>query len=214
MTDDLLDLTALRAVPLRSAPWRWGMVPTVFRHGLDALVAGFPTTGFTLFQRTDGAKPYLMSGRPLIRRGEHDVACDDGLAPVWTRLGAELCAPGYVRALGAVCGRDLGGLVMEATFWRYDAGCWLAPHPDKPEKVVSQVFYFNPHWDPAWGGVLRILRSPAMTDVESDIPPVAGTAVVIERCARSWHAVTAVTSADAPPRQSLQVVFSHPDVAP
>lgn len=211
MTDGpLLDLTALRATALRSAPWRWGVVPNMFRHGLDSLVAGFPATGFTLFERTDDEKPYLMSGRPLIRRGERGPASGGDLATMWARLAEELGAPGYVRALGAACGRDLGGLPMEATFWRYDADCWLAPHPDKPEKVVSHVFYFNPRWDPAWGGVLRILRSATMSDIASEVPPVAGTSVIIERCERSWHAVTGVTSADALPRRSLQVVFYQP----
>jgi 2-oxoglutarate-Fe(II)-dependent oxygenase superfamily protein len=211
--DTLINLPALRATRLRSTPWRWCVLPRVFRAGLDALVSGFPEAGFTRYSRTDHQKPYLMYSRPLIRRGEHRGEFGDDLAPVWARLADELQHPSYLDALGAMCGRDLAGLDMEATFWRYEAGCWLAPHPDKPEKVVSQVFYFNPRWEPDWGGALRILRSSTMDDVDTEVPPVAGSAVVIERSERSWHAVTAVTSTEAPARLSLQIAYYEPSAA-
>jgi hypothetical protein len=203
----LMDLDALRGSRLRDRPWRWALVERAFRAGLEDLVSTFPADGFTMFSRTDDEKPYQMAARPLIRRGAREPERTGDLAPVWQRLVEEIRDPAYVTALGAMCGRDLRKLELEATLWRYDAGCWLAPHPDKPEKVVSQVFYFNPEWDPAWGGVLRVLRSSTMDDYEAEIPPAAGSAVVIERSDDSWHAVTAVTAPQAPPRQSLQVAF-------
>lgn len=208
--DTLMDLPALRGTRLRTAPWRWGVVVPVFRTGLEELVAGFPEAGFTRHSRTDDEKPYVMYSRPLIRRGAGAAEPGDDLAPAWVRLAGEIRHPSYLEALGAMCGRDLGGLELEATFWRYEAGCWLAPHPDKPEKVVSQLFYFNPRWEPDWGGVLRILRSSTMDDVDTEVAPVAGSAVVIVRSAGSWHAVTAVTSAEAPARRSLQIAFYEP----
>lgn len=203
----MLDLGALRATPVHTRPWRWSVLPGAFRDGLDDLVGHFPADGFTLFRRTDGTKPYLMSGRSLVSRGAPGAERTGDLHPAWPRLAGELLRPGYREALGHAFGLDLGGLLMEATFWRYDAGCWLAPHPDKPEKVISQVFYFNRGWDPAWGGVLRVLRSPDLDDVECELAPTAGSAVTIERSAHSWHAVTPVTSERAPARVSLQVAF-------
>jgi hypothetical protein len=209
----LMDLDALGHSRMRTQPWRWALVERAFREGLGDLVAEFPTGGFTLFSRTDDEKPYQMAARPLIKRGARVVEGLGDLPPVWAKLAGEIQDPAYVAALGTLCGRDLEGLELEATLWRYDAGCWLAPHPDKPEKVVSQVFYFNPQWDPTWGGVLRVLHTSTMDDYETEIPPVAGTAVVIERSDDSWHAVTAVTAAGAPPRQSLQVALYEPGAA-
>jgi SM-20-related protein len=209
----LMDLDALRGSRLRDRPWRWALLERAFQAGLEDLVSTFPMDGFTMFSRTDDEKPYQMAARPLIKRGAREPEHTTDLAPVWQRLVEEVRDPAYATALGAMCGRDLGKLELEATLWRYDAGCWLAPHPDKPEKVVSQVFYFNPAWNPAWGGVLRVLRSSTMDDYAVEVPPIAGSAVVIERSDDSWHAVTAVTSTDVPPRQSLQVAFYDPSAA-
>jgi 2OG-Fe(II) oxygenase superfamily len=210
----MLDLDALRTTPINTRPWRWSVLPGAFRDGADDLVEHFPADGFTLFRRTDDAKPYLMSGRPLVERGAPTAQGTAGLHPAWRQLAGELLHPSYRETLGQAFGRDLGGLLLEATFWRYDAGCWLAPHPDKPEKVISQVFYFNPEWDAAWGGMLRVLRSADLDDVECELAPVAGSVVTIERSDHSWHAVTPVVSDRAPARVSLQVAFYLPKPGP
>ena len=101
----------------------------------------------------------------------------------------------------------LAGLPIEIALWQYDAGCFLAPHTDKPEKFLSHIFYMNATWDRSWGGSFLALRSPSLDDVATRVDLVLGNSVVLRRTDCSWHAVDRVRSAGAPTRRSVQVVF-------
>jgi hypothetical protein len=57
------------------------------------------------------------------------------------------------------------------------------------------------------GGCLQILRSHDPRDVVAELPPKLGTASVLVRSERSWHAVSPVTRGARSPRRSLAVTW-------
>ena len=191
----------------RNAWWRH--LPRAFSADevVAELCASFPTAGFIRSQRVSADKSYELSCRPLVTaRGRTTL----DLASCWQSLVEELCDPGYRDTVGRAFGLDLGDATMEITCWRYDPGCFLGPHLDKPEKIVTQIFYFNETWREDWGGDLLILGGPSPSSELARIAPLAGASVLLKRCDTSWHAVRRVQSTDATAtRRSLQVVFSR-----
>jgi hypothetical protein len=201
----LLDLEAVRRTRPRQEPYRWALLEDVFRpHAGAALAATFPRDGFTEVSSDGAAKPYRMAVRNVVSGGP--PACQ-GFAPVWRALIDELRSPDYQQSLATLCGRALEGLRLEIALWRYGPGCFLAPHTDKPEKVVSQIFYLTEGWQSSWGGGFLVLRGPAPGEVVARVNPALGSSVVLERSDHSWHAVEEVRAARAPVRNTVQVVF-------
>jgi SM-20-related protein len=207
----LLDLSRLTAAWVRKDPFQWARLEGLIdKHDLDTLCQQFPTSGF---QETTGHsqdKEYRMFCRTLLPRGHGQSPANQSLSIFWQRLSRELASAAYRVAIERLTGLDLKAHEIEINLWVYGRDCWLAPHCDKPAKVVSHVLYFSPHWDVEWGGNLRILRSRELSDYAEEIPPTAGDSVVLLRGDQSWHAVTPVTGRPDRPRRSMQVVFWTP----
>ena len=184
----------LRAARLSEEPYRWALVQGLFsERDREELSAHFPTQGFTRTRRDQGTdKRYEMAARPLHRSGGAGSPRED-LAPVWRRLLDELCSPAYRQALSALTGVGLEGHLMEIGCFRYGPGCYISAHPDKPQKSVGHVLYFNRTWKPEWGGAFRVLGSDDESAVAAEIWPYAGDSVVLVRSDDSWHCVTPVT---------------------
>ena len=125
----------------------------------------------------------------------------------WQDLLAFIQSSEYISALGTLCRRALGDCKVEARFLLYDSGCWVSPHTDREDKVVTQLFYFTSQWDAKWGGCLRILRSSNVEDVAYEILPTLNTSAIIVRSSSSWHAVPPVDAMADLPRQSLLVHY-------
>lgn len=210
----LLDLDAITRGTLQHHPYRWSCIEGVFTSwdAARALAGSFPDEGFTLAHyeaAKPGAKQYHMYARPLIERPGAQVAQAESLASAWQALVEELRSPAYRMALSALSGLDLDRCELEATFWRYDPGCYLSPHTDKPHKIVTLLLYFAEQWSPAWGGELEILSQPTERPPAYRIYPALNRAAVLVRDERSWHAVAPVREANHS-RRSLQVVFHQP----
>jgi hypothetical protein len=201
----LLDVRALRGARLRSDPFAWARLGGVFRslEAASGLREAFPSDGFRRSSRVSGDKQYELASRPLVGRGE---ACAAAAPGPWQTLAEDLFSPPYRSALRELTGIDVDRLEMEATFWRYEPGCWLGPHPDKPEKILSLVYYFNRPWEPGWGGALRVLGSCREDDVRDEVLPLLDTGVLLVRSDHSWHAVEPVREGSGA-RLTLQVAF-------
>lgn len=208
----LIDAEAFAPGLLRRTPYEWAPLQDALRpEAAAALALSFPTSGFEDVLSTDSAKPYRMAVRRLrTRDGALDVA---GLPEIWSHLVSELCGDSYRRSLERLASVPLAEARVELSLWRYGSRCFLAPHTDKSEKIVSHVFYLTPDWDASWGGRLLILRDSSAESVDQRIAPVMGTSVILRRSARSWHAVEEVHGETAPSRHSLQVVFYSPEHA-
>ena len=204
-----VDLGALAAARLETAPFRWGFLPEAIAPArAEALRATFPQRGFWRLRREGDENPMDFRIRPLVVLGSRQVAEPDGLSPEWLRLAEELLDPAYRDATAAAIGTDLDDALLEVTAWRWGADAHLGVHPDIPRKIASQVFYFNDTWDCAWGGCLRILASEDPADVVAELPPTLGSASLIVRSDDSWHAVPEVRR-DTGERLSVVATWQH-----
>jgi hypothetical protein len=184
---------AIRSAVLQREPFRWSHVDGLFSdEDLRLLSCEFPSDQFVMTRRETGSdKRYVTAARPLRDRSGRRHG-ESGLTPAWRMLLEALCSPVYAEALGALTGEDVRDHVFDIGCFRYGPGGFVSPHTDKEQKSIGHVLYFNPDWDPAWGGVFRILDRPDERAVRAEIPPLAGQSVVLVRSDRSWHCVTPV----------------------
>lgn len=201
----------IEAATLADDPYRWAAIDDLFDPAVTAeLVATYPSDAYRTVIGDDGEKSYRYEARALVSMGDDRPAHAEGLAPAWRVLAAELVSPRYRAAMSALTGRNLTSLPIEVIAFHYGPGAMLGAHSDLPEKLVTHVLYFNPTWDPADGGCLRILRSGDVDDIAAEIPPLAGTSSVIVRADHSYHAVTPVSPNAPKSRRSVTVTFYRP----
>lgn len=209
----ILDLEALEPDVVRARPYQWGAVDGFVRAAaVGELREAFPDDGFFPNEGHDGEKGYRHHMRPLLTQGADALAPGAPSEDVWRRLVGELVADGFRDAVGRMLGEDVGGCSVEASLFRYAAGDFLGPHRDLPAKQASLIVYLNePGWDPALGGCLRILRSQDERDVDTEVAPTPGSAVLIVRSDRSWHAVSRIGPGVTGDRIGFQVVLWRPE---
>jgi hypothetical protein len=209
----LLDLSALRPEVVRAQPFRWGHVPQLLdRDAVTRLRASFPDDGFFHVEGHDGEKGYRHNMRPLLTQGASAVADGGPDGEAWHALVAELTAPAFREAVGTMLGQDVRRCGVEASLFRYEVGDFQGAHKDLPAKQASLIVYLNEGgFDGATGGCLRILRSGAVEDVDTELAPDPGSAALIVRSNRSWHAVTEVGPSAPGLRIGFQVVLWRPE---
>ena len=190
---------------LQTTPFAWSVIDGLFDAELaGSLAASFPSTGFRL---SSTQQDYTFLYRGLINAG---ALIDAGsLAPAWREFGRVLAGAAYRAAMQQLTGRDLDGLKVYGGFCRYEPGCSLRPHPDRPIRVLTQTIYFSPAWHEDWGGQLLILRSADPSHVHARVSPVLGRSVVFVRSDHSWHAVERVRRGTDAVRQSLLLHYSR-----
>jgi len=192
-------------------PFRWHHVLDTFLPADAAtLRETFPRDGFRMVTRTGLDKSYAMHHRLL-----HPLDGDDDTLPLpepWRRFVAGVTSPAYRAAVAELTGLPLETATVEVNLWRYGHSCWLDPHVDKPEKLVTHVLYFNESWPADRGGELLLLGSPSVDDVVRRVVPAVNTGVLLLRGDDSWHAVERVRDGEAGlERLSAQVVFNRGD---
>jgi SM-20-related protein len=187
-------------------PFPWFHVRETFTAERAAqLRASFPQDGFEMVARDGQDKSYAMYHRLLHPDGDGGTS---GLEPVWKEFVEYVTGPEYRAEVARLTGLELGSASVEVNVWRYAHNCWLAPHVDKPAKLVTHVLYFNDDWPQDRGGDLLLLGSAGQDDVRRRVAPVANSGVLLVRGDRSWHAVERVQPGPAPvERLSAQVVF-------
>ncbi len=207
-----LDLDALSRVQLGDPPHRWGYLESALAPEAAAeLRETFPTTGFWRLRHHDGEKAMSFRLRCVVPLGGERAIEPESLSPAWLALVDELMSDGYRDAFASALGQPLAGHAVEISAWRWGPAAHLDPHLDIPRKLASQVFYFNDHWDPAWGGCLHILGSNDPRDLRAELPPTLGSASILVRSDSSWHSVPPVDAEAAEERLSLVATWQHPD---
>lgn len=195
--------TALR--PHRR-PYRWlGTAPGQLypQQAAEELAACFPTEAYVRRDsgtRTDG-KRYRNYSRRL---AGPDGGDPEGLPRLWRLLLTDLLDPRYRRDVARVLDQPVADAV-EVRLVRHAQGDWLGPHTDRPDKIFSHIFYFNPGWRASWGGCLQILGSSDPTDIVDQVVPRLGASALLARADNSWHQVSAVAAEPVPERASLLV---------
>ena len=165
----MLDLAALAATPVSSAPFNHIVVPGfVPQPGLDEIVGGlpalakggsFPTTGL----RLGTAARTLMN---------------------------ELDGPGFRHAVEQKFGLQLDGAPTMVTLRGQSREKDGRIHCDSVAKRVTVLLYLNPE-TADWArqdGCLRLLRSADnLEDFAVEVPPVNGTLLVFPNGPTTWH---------------------------
>jgi hypothetical protein len=210
-TAPILRLQRVLRADMRTTPFEWAFIDELFSPADAASLAHtFPTDHFATIAAVGGEKDYRYEARSLVRFGTSDVTHAECLSPAWQRLANDLASPAYRSALGALTGRDLSDCPLEVNVSQYGRDALLGAHTDLPDKVLTQVLYFNDEWNPAHGGTLAIQSSREAADDDAIVTPLVGHSVVLVRSSHSWHAVRPVTSAAASSRRSLTAVFHQP----
>jgi hypothetical protein len=204
----MLDLERIRRATLVREPFDWAAIHGVIdTSDIRALDECAPTGEVAEVAGASDEKPYRMFVRPLVRLGKRRVDRPEMLAPAWIQLCAEFLDTKYSHALSDFVGIDLSGCATEVSFWVYDRNCFLAPHTDKPDKVLTHLFYLTPRWSSLWKGALRLLRSADSNDCTVRLFPEPLRSIVLIRSASSWHSVEAVDDQAEETRRSIQVCF-------
>jgi hypothetical protein len=198
--DHLID--GLRAATLTPQPWPHSYLPATLPQDLALeLSRSFGGFAMELCEETEREKSYRF--RTVLLDG---FAADQLPTSGWAEMARLLADPAYRVAMSELTGVDLHDRHPTLSLWEYQTGDWLAPHVDKPEKLVTQIFYLTEGWGENDGGRLLILRSADRAAVARALPPVLGASAVLVRGADSWHAVEPPGSRTVP-RRSLTATF-------
>ncbi|MBW3084071.1 hypothetical protein KEM60_00254 [Austwickia sp. TVS 96-490-7B] len=127
------------------------------------------------------------------------------LADLWSRFLDIVFGERYVEMLEEVTSVSLSSIRRTATIWESRSGDFLAPHVDKPDKALTQIFYLTERWTESGGGRLLIQSTPYSGQAVCKLAPTAGASAVLVRPNSSWHAVE--ESFTDIPRRSLNVTF-------
>jgi SM-20-related protein len=197
-------LGALGAARLAGSPWPHAYLEDTLPPAFAAALAD-TFDGFELERcvQTEQEKTYRFGTSQL-----DAMAPDDLPGTQWAQLVGLLGGQEYRDALSKLCGVPLDGAEFTLSVWEYRGGDWLAPHVDKADKLVTQIFYLTRDWQPGGGGRLLILDVQHGPEVHA-YPPHAGSSAVLVRSERSWHAVerSAPTSG---PRLSVTATYWRP----
>lgn len=124
----------------------------------------------------------------------------------WRSVVDVLSSSAYRECLAELAGLSLAESTLTLSLWEYHSGDWLAPHVDKPEKIITQIFYLTEGWTEGDGGRLLILNAPDVSAVARSLPPRLGSSTVLPRSGKSWHAVEPPTIT-SPVRRSVTATF-------
>ncbi|MGK5627815.1 2OG-Fe(II) oxygenase [Streptomyces sp. URMC 123] len=192
---------SLGAARLTATPWAHAHVPqTLPAEAAGELARAFDDFDLTPCEETRREKSYRFATASLT--GPDRPA----LTPRWAALVDGLHSDAYRRSVSELTGVPLDGARFSLDLWEYRSGDWLAPHVDKADKLVTQIFYLSEGWREGDGGRLLILGSPDATDVARALPPVLGSSAVLVRSETSWHAVEP-PAAHSAPRRSMTATF-------
>lgn len=207
----MLEFGKIDQAVLHTEPYRWGFVDGLFEPANAAdLAATFPCDKFKKVAGYDGEKGYEYFSRSLIHMGAVQPSHEEGLSESWRELAYDLLSPAYRQAMSRLAGRDLSEAPVEANVIHYGPNCWLGPHVDLKEKIVSHILYFNQSWNREDGGYLEILNSSDPSAILAETMPLVGHSAVLVRSANSWHAVARVAEGSRLSRRSLNVIFHAP----
>jgi len=190
---------------LRTNPFKWAHLRDVLPSAVALeLAREFPSDSLSLSESAHSH--YMLWDRTVIDAGS--LICEGPPLPrVWDELLREILSDTYRDAVESLTGTSVRGCALKVRLCRYAAGCWMLPHTDKQDRVVTQVLYLTPGWDGGWGGRLQILNSDEASDVACEVAPEFNTSVVFVRADNSFHAVAPVGDGIDRDRLSLLIQY-------
>jgi hypothetical protein len=112
------------------------------------------------------------------------------LQPIWQHFFAELFQSDYLNQLSDLTNINLRNKFCRLEFIRFKPAFLIDAHYDKePHKVLTHVFYLNPVWKNAWGGLFHLLNPDNNQETIFQIPPINCFSVLIKASTKAWHKV-------------------------
>jgi Rps23 Pro-64 3,4-dihydroxylase Tpa1-like proline 4-hydroxylase len=164
------------------------------------LSRAFGRLDMSFFEQPGPAKSYRLRTTELTAHRAQALGGD------WGLLRDALAGPAYREHISRLTGVSLEDSTFTLDLWEYRTGDWLAPHVDKPEKLVTQIFYLAEDWRPGDGGRLLVLATDDPASVVRTLPPRLGSSAILVRSDTSWHAVEA-PGPRSPARRSVTATF-------
>ncbi len=204
----MICLHALRYALVKKDQQRWALLSNLispqYHHDL---YCAYPTDGFVRCIRDRGPKKhYSFHLQNLILENKYSPTMYS-VHKIWVELVQQLMSDAYNNALSRCLDISLQSTYINISFYRFDKGDWVAPHIDNEDKIVTQIFYFNPIWSNIWGGCFKLLASHRMEDEQFSVPPLVNFSVAIARSLEAWHCVNPVAEIAKTSRLSLQLEF-------
>lgn len=195
-------LPALAQATLDRMPWPHAYLSTVLPPDAALrLSRSFDRFGLRWCEQTRRAKSYRFRTARLDQIDATRLPGTD-----WAPVVELLSAPAYRAAMSELTGVGLDHADLSLSLWEYQTGDWLAPHVDKPEKLVTQIFYLTEQWRDGDGGRLLIMETSDPSSVARALPPRLGSSAVLVTSEVSWHAVEA-PGPGAGHRRSITATF-------
>jgi SM-20-related protein len=165
----LVNLNALREVPLQSDPFDFMVVPGFLSpEVLSRVNADYP--------QIDSAANHPLEN---LQSG-----------PAFEALMEEMQGQDFATVLGERFDMDLASLPTTVTVRKFCERTDGNIHTDHKSKVITVLVYFNENWDHE-DGQLRMLRSKGdIEDYVAQVPPLGGTLLAFRRTDHSWHGHT------------------------
>jgi hypothetical protein len=191
----------VRAATMATTPWAHAYLPETLPADVAARLArSFDRFALTRCEQTDQDKSYRFGTAGLSEPG---VALP---SEEWRSLVDVLSGTAYRDAMSELTGLPLAGARRTLSVWEYDTGDWLAPHVDKADKIVTQIFYLTEDWRDGDAGRLLVLETADPSSTVAALPPRLGASAILVRSDTSWHAVES-PAAPGTKRRSLTVTF-------
>lgn len=189
---------------LHKEPFSWCRIPQFFsEESARYLSSSFPDQYFR--DSVSAAGHYQLSDRSVIDEGKMENISD--FTPAWKELMEDLLSRDYSQAISTLFGIDLSGTQLKVRLCKYKADCWMLPHTDRVDRVITQIIYLTEGWDEQWGGNLLLLRSDDETDVAGIIPPAFNSSILFMRSDQSWHSVQGVDKSASGTRNTILIQF-------
>lgn len=180
-------------------PWCWGVLRDLLaREDAAQIHAEVTRLEFQGVSADRSDKSYRMQLFEVAGDGTDGTRLSD--------LLGDIQSDAYLSALERYAEADLHGKRRTINVWKYSKEDFLSPHVDKPEKYLTQLFYFSEDWPPEYGGSLNVLADSDEASVAASIVPQYRNTAVIKTTEVSWHSVSPV-SAEGAERYCLQYIF-------
>lgn len=174
-----------------SSPFPWadfsGSIELVT---IDKLVTELDGLEFRKVSRDSGTdKAYSFDVCTLVKDSQ---VIKESIPPNWKELVNVFCGENYTNLLRQVFEFPDNNVLIDMEVFKYRDNDWIGPHTDRPNRLVTHLYYLNKSWDAASGGILHLLSGPREDLVAKTIVPEAPTSVAFVRSDDSWHYVTPV----------------------
>jgi SM-20-related protein len=191
----------VRSATMTATPWAHAYLPETWPAGVALnLSRSFGGFELTRCERTEREKSYRFGTAELGTPGAKPPTQE------WSAVIEVLCGREYRDAVSELTGVPLAGSRFTLNVWEYGAGDWLAPHVDKPDKIVTQIFYLTEDWQDGDAGRLLVLENADVSSAVHALPPRLGASAILVRSETSWHAVEP-PAASGVKRRSITATF-------